>query len=417
MATAECTDKTAGQSAILEFFALREQPFGVTPDPRFLYQNASHREALASLIYGIESKRGFSALIAEPGMGKTTLLFYLLDKLKSKARTAFLFRPDSNTKELLQSLLLDLGLEANPQDVPQMHETLKSALLNDLREGRHFVWVIDEAQDLDPEVLESIRLLSNFETPVSKLMHILLAGQPELAEKLASSELLQLRQRISTMAQLSPLSMNETSDYVRFRIRRAGGQRDSLFSPQALALIGQASLGIPRNINHLCFSCLSLGFVDGQKTIHPGIVRHALADQEPPKEAVKAPPTSNLGSTESVNLPTLPELAFPLPRQTSIWVGSFVILFFMIPFLLVAMGSNSKFSILEAAARIGGYEVQIADLPNTLAPALQPPKPPVPLPDSPRLPATAGSPDTTTMTDANLPVDQKEPSKTTLASH
>ena len=227
MATAECTDKTAGQSAILEFFALREQPFGVTPDPRFLYLTASHREALASLIYGIESKRGFSALIAEPGMGKTTLLFYLLDKLKSTARTAFLFRPDSNTKELLQSLLLDLGLETNPEDVPQMHETLKSALLEDLRDGRHFVWVIDEAQGLDSEVLESVRLLSNFETPASKLMHILLAGQPQLAEKLASQELLQLRQRISIMAQLSPLSMNEAVDYIGFRVRRAGGQNES----------------------------------------------------------------------------------------------------------------------------------------------------------------------------------------------
>src|SRR5215831_1759671 len=145
MPTVECTDNTTGQAVLLHFFGLREQPYGVTPDPRFLYLTASHREALASLVYAIESKRGFSALVAEPGMGKTTLLFFLLDKLKTSARTAFLFRPDRNTKELLQSLLLDLGLDANPEDVPQMHETLKDALLEGRDAGRDFVWVIDEA--------------------------------------------------------------------------------------------------------------------------------------------------------------------------------------------------------------------------------------------------------------------------------
>jgi type II secretory pathway predicted ATPase ExeA/phage tail protein X len=411
MPTAEYTEKAAGQSAILEFFALREQPFGVTPDPRFLYLTASHREALASLIYGIESKRGFSALIAEPGMGKTTLLFYLLDKLKSTARTAFLFRPDSNTKELLQSLLLDLGLETNPEDVPQMHETLKSALLDDLREGRHFVWVIDEAQDLDSEVLESIRLLSNFETPASKLMHILLAGQPQLAEKLASQELLQLRQRISIMAQLSSLSMTEASDYIRFRVHRAGGQNDALFSSESLSLIGRASHGIPRNINHLCFACLSLGFVENQKTIQPEIVRQVLADQAGKeggdKGETNAPSPPSLPSREFVNFPTLPDLVYPLPRRTSLWLGSFVILFFLIPFLLVAMEANSRLAILDVIARTAGYETQIPDLPDVQPPALRPPKPPVPLPDSERQSPVPESTEVTTTPEASSRVSPK----------
>src|SRR5215472_14567414 len=121
MPTVECTDKKTGQAVLLGFFGLQEQPYGVTPDPRFLYMTQSHREALASLVYAIETKRGFSALIAEPGMGKTSLLFYLLEKLKPSARTAFLFRPDTNARDLLQSLLIDLGLGTIPHDVPQMH--------------------------------------------------------------------------------------------------------------------------------------------------------------------------------------------------------------------------------------------------------------------------------------------------------
>ncbi|HKE08117.1 MAG TPA: AAA family ATPase [Candidatus Acidoferrum sp.] len=415
MPTAEYTEKAAGQAAIFEFFALREQPFGVTPDPRFLYLTASHREALASLIYGVESKRGFSALIAEPGMGKTTLLFYLLDKLKSTARTAFLFRPDSNTKELLQSLLLDLGLETNPEDVPQMHETLKSALLDDLRQGRHFVWVIDEAQDLDSEVLESIRLLSNFETPASKLMHILLAGQPALSEKLASQELLQLRQRISIMAQLSPLSMTEASEYARFRIRRAGGKDGTLFSPESLSLIARASQGIPRNINHLCFSCLSLGFVEKQRTIQPEIVRQVLAEKAENESADRSeatmPPPPSLPPGDFENFPVLPNLVHPVPRRTSLWLGSFVILFFVIPIFLVAVETNSR--LADVLARTAGYETQIPDLPDVLPAALQPPKPPVPLPDSERrLPATTSPTDMTTTPETGYLVSKEHPSQT-----
>lgn len=390
MPTVECTEKASGQSAVLEFFGLREQPFGVTPDPRFLYLTASHREALASLVYAIESKRGFSTIIAEPGMGKTTLIFHLLDKLKSTARTAFLFRPDSNTRELLQSLLLDLGLEADTHDVPQMHETLKSALLEDLRAGKHFVWVIDEAQDLDSEVLESIRLLSNFETPVSKLMHILLAGQPQLAEKLASPELLQLRQRVSTMAQLSPLTMRETSGYIHFRMRRAGSRNEAIFSSEASALIARASLGIPRNINHLCFSCMSLAFVEGHKIINPEIVSEVLAERERERENAKAPP-SIPAPPEPASAPFLPALPDPLPGRSSFWTGFFLIGFLLLPFLLIAMETNSRLAVLETVrgplaedliARMTGYNIHMPDPPDLESAALKPPKPPMPLPDS-----------------------------------
>lgn len=404
MPTVECADKARGQTVVLEFFGLREQPFGVTPDPRFLYLTTSHREALASLIYAIETKRGFSALVAEPGMGKTTLLFYLLDKIKSTARTAFLFRPDSNTKELLQSLLLDLGLEANSQDVPQMHEILNAVLLEDLRAGKHFVWVIDECQDLDSQVLESVRLLSNFETPVSKLMHIVLAGQPGLAEKLARPDLLQLRQRISTVARLEPLSARETSDYIQYRARWAGCRNENLFTPESRRVIAEESQGIPRRINNLCFSCLSLGFVEGRREIDPEIVRKVLEDEasEAFSPQASSPADSSASSPASFLAPALwpgdlleevnsPDYSDRSSVWSHVWTGVAVIGFLVIPILLVMVASSSRIRALEAfqgpvaediVTRVTGYDAHVPDLPDTQPPALQPPKPPVLLPIS-----------------------------------
>jgi type II secretory pathway predicted ATPase ExeA/phage tail protein X len=402
MPTVECADKARGQAVLLEFFGLQEQPFGVTPDPRFLYLTKSHREALASLIYAIETKRGFSALVAEPGMGKTTLLFYLLDKIKATARTAFLFRPDSNTKELLQSLLLDLGLQANLQDVPQMHEILNSVLLNDLRAGKHFVWVIDESQDLDNQVLESVRLLSNFETRVSKLMHIVLAGQPGLSEKLARPELLQLRQRVSTVARLEPLSTRETSDYIQHRARWAGCRNENLFSSESRELIAKESQGIPRNINNLCFSCLSLGFVEGRREIDPEMVYKVIDD--PACETLSRqgsfstlPPPASPAPTPSFPMWSVNLLDEGAPQGYSnsmsalshVWMGIAFVGFLVVPILLVILSGNVRIRALEAyqgplaekiVTRVTGYDVHIPDLPETQPPALQPPKPPEPLP-------------------------------------
>ena len=399
MPTTECTDKATGQAALLGFFGLREQPFGVTPDPRLLYLTNSHREALASLIYAIEMKRGFSALIAEPGMGKTTLLFYLLGKLKATARTAFLFRPDSNTKELLQSLLLDLGVVSTPQEVPQMHETLNSVLLQDLRAGKHFVWVLDEAQDLDNQVLESVRLLSNFETPVSKLMHIVLAGQPGLADKLARPELLQLRQRVSTVTRLTPLSPRETSDYIQHRTRWAGCKNPDLFLPESRALIAQCSMGIPRNINNLCFASLSLGFVENCRAIPAEIVRKVLEDPAFEMIASRSPSPAPASTSPPNALPAWPGTLLQEDwRQdfsakgggwSPFWTAIAALGFLGIPILLVMLSSSSRIRALEAVRepaaedfvqRVTGYNVHIPDLPETQPPSLQAPKPPALLP-------------------------------------
>src|ERR1035438_5582910 len=206
----------------LDFYGLREQPFGVTPDPRFLYLSPAHREALASMVYGIEAGRGFIGLIAPPGMGKTTLLFHLLEKFRSSARTAFLFQTQCNSREFMRFLLAELGYETGDHDFVRMHEEFNQHLLREAKAGNRFIVVVDEAQNLDPSVLETIRLLSDFETPQAKLLQIVLAGQPELADKLASRNLAQLRQRISLGSGLKPLSVDDTRNYIQHRLRVAG---------------------------------------------------------------------------------------------------------------------------------------------------------------------------------------------------
>ena len=171
----------------LTYFGLKEQPFGVTPDPRFLYLSEAHKEALASLYYGIEANRGFIGLIAQPGMGKTTMLFHLLETFRSTARIAFLFQTHCNSKEFMRLLLAELGCEEDTQDLVKMYDEFNKRLLQEARAGNRFIVVVDEAQNL-PSVLETVRLLSDFETPRAKLMTIILAGQPELAGKLASRD-------------------------------------------------------------------------------------------------------------------------------------------------------------------------------------------------------------------------------------
>jgi len=160
----------------LNYFGLKEQPFGVTPDPRFLYLSEAHKEALASLYYGIEANRGFIGLIARPGMGKTTMLFHLLESFRSSARIAFLFQTHCNSREFMRLLLADLGCEEDTQDLVRMHDQFNKRLSQIAQEGNRLIVVVDEAQNLDSEVLETLRLLSNFETSQAKLMHIILAG-------------------------------------------------------------------------------------------------------------------------------------------------------------------------------------------------------------------------------------------------
>jgi type II secretory pathway predicted ATPase ExeA len=263
---------------LLNFYGLREQPFGVTPDPAYLYLSPTHREALASLQYGLESGRGFMALIAKPGMGKTSLLFQLLKQLQGASRTVFLFQTFCDARELMRYLLVDLGVDNCDGDLVQMHTRLNELLVQEATEGKRVVVVIDEAQNLEPGVMELVRMLSNFETPRSKLIQIILAGQPGLAAKLAEPAMVQLGQRISVLARLDPLGPEEVDRYIDHRLAVAGFEGGPLFTREARALIAGWSQGIPRLINDICFSALSLGYADGLKTIGPETVREAVAD-------------------------------------------------------------------------------------------------------------------------------------------
>lgn len=276
----------------LEFYGLREQPFGVTADPRFLYLSAGHREALASLVYGIEAGLGFSTLIAEPGMGKTTLLNRMLSHFRSSARTAFIFETQCNTREFRRNLLLELeltGFEDNEDNVAFLNR-LKHYLLDQAKNRRRVLIMVDEAQNLDDTVLETIRLLSNFETYRMKLLHIILAGQPQLAAKISRPEMMQLRQRINQVNRLRPLQPEDAVNYIAYRLRLAGYSGDGLFTSDALAGIVSGSRGVPREINRLCFNSMSLGFALQRREIDGEIMREVIADLAFDGEASFPPP-------------------------------------------------------------------------------------------------------------------------------
>ena len=262
----------------LEYYGLRDQPFGVTPDPRYLYFSRTHREALGSLFYGIETGCGFLTLIAPPGVGKTTVLSHLMDKLRNSAQTAFLFHTQCDSREFVSQLLIDLGVDCGDQNLAYMYEALHSVLLRNARTGRRFVLVIDEAQNLADSVLETVRLLSDFETTQSKLMQIVLCGQPQLADRLADPDLIQLRQRISIVSKLQPLTSAETVMYLDHRLSVAGYTGPALFGDDAINLIIAYSGGVPRNINNICFNALTLGYAKRQKQIDAPVVHEVLSD-------------------------------------------------------------------------------------------------------------------------------------------
>src|ERR1700680_3326629 len=306
----------SAERRFLEYYGFNEQPFGVTPDPRFLFLGSKHRQALAALTYGTESNRGFLTLIAQPGMGKTSLLFRYLEDLRNKARTVFLFQTDGDSHDLMSYILADLGLDGTGKDLPEMHSMLNQVLTKEMRLGRRFVLVIDEAQNLSESVLESVRMLSNFETPWMKLMQIVLAGQPQLAARLAKPSMAQLRQRVSFAIRIDPLTREEVSTYVDHRLWVAGNKGSSLFSVGARTLLAEQSEGIPRNINNICFSAMSYGWAMKQKTIDREMMSDVLADMDfkspnektdfAPKSAV--PPKQSLSTNLRATVLTVKEL-------------------------------------------------------------------------------------------------------------
>jgi len=260
------------------FYGLREKPFALSPDPRFLFLAESHREALAHLLYGIEQGEGFIAITGEVGTGKTTLCRTLLGRLGADTEVAFLFNPKLSALELLQSIHVELGLPGTATSWRVLVEELNRFLVARKEEGKRVLLIIDEAQNLEADTLEQIRLLSNLETETSKLIQIVLLGQPELDEKLDAPELRQLRQRITVRWRLGALDAPETAEYVRHRLRiAAGGVRDFV-SDTALRELRRVSGGIPRLVNVLCDRSLLAGYGAGARAIGPDLIQHAARE-------------------------------------------------------------------------------------------------------------------------------------------
>jgi len=241
------------------YFGFKEEPFGFSPDPRCLFLSRTHQQALEALEDGFRSNRGFTAMIAPPGMGKTTLLFRFLEDVRESARVVFLFDIDATCepRDFVAYVLRDLGITP-AQSSAEMHEQLSEALIKENMAGRRFVIVIDEAQNLSEAVLERVRLLTNFENSRGKLIQVVLSGQPQLSDKLLQSSLIQLRQRISTVCHIEPLSTEEITGYIDYRVKMAGYPGQPLFAEDAIKLIAEASQGTPRVINNLCYNALAL---------------------------------------------------------------------------------------------------------------------------------------------------------------
>ncbi len=263
----------------LEFFGFAERPFNVTPDPRFLYLSAHHQEALAILTYGVRERKGFLVLTGEVGSGKTTLLHTLLDRLDPNVRAAYLFNTSLSQADLLRAVVEDFGVPTTATSVGDMLADLNAWLIDRLVRGENSVLIIDEAQNLSPELLESVRLLSNLETSKEKLLQLVLVGQPELNLTLNHPSLRQLKQRISLRYHIPPLTRTETLDYIVQRLRIAGAS-GHVFTDRALDEIYYYSRGIPRLINILADNALLTAYAREARAADADAVAEAVRDLE-----------------------------------------------------------------------------------------------------------------------------------------
>ena len=264
----------------LDFFQLKEYPFSITPDPKYLYLAASHRSAFEHLRYGITHRRGFIELTGEVGCGKSTLCRAVLEHLGGEIKSALILNPCLNGLQLLRAILLDFGLRAPRQDRLSLLQTLNAFLMEQAADGVSVALIIDEAQDLPRRTLEEVRLLSNLETAREKLIQIVLSGQPELGERLADPALRQLRQRITVRCHIPPLAVPEIGGYIAHRLRTAGAAADLRFTDEAIARVARYSHGVPRLINALCDYALMAAFAAETFTVTDACVVRAEAQLE-----------------------------------------------------------------------------------------------------------------------------------------
>ncbi len=270
------------------FYGLKENPFNVTPNPEYIYLGENHREALAQLLYGVKERKGFIVITGEVGTGKTTLIHYLLDKMNGDhTKTALLFNPKLTVDDFIQYILKDLGVRVQGKTKGEYLHNLHRYLLHAYQRDERVILIVDEAQGLKPDLLEEIRLLSNLETSRSKLLQIVLLGQPELDKTLSQPGFRQLKQRINLRFHLPPLSEKETKEYIGKRLRIAGA-KEPIFTEKAIKQIYLKSGGIPRLINILCDNALLNGYALDQKTVSERSVKEVAKDLYLKKKPLRA---------------------------------------------------------------------------------------------------------------------------------
>ena len=258
------------------FYGFDRDPFGVTPDPDFLYLTPGHKEALAQLLYAIQEKKGFILVTAEVGMGKTTLLEALRQELDSNTAVAYVSNSLLPFPAILEYMLEEFEIEKPGESAAQRLVVLQNFLVERHGAGQNTVLILDEAQNLYPQTLEQIRLLSNFETTKEKILQIVLVGQPELLARLEMPELRQLKQRISILCTIPPMTRSATRNYIRTRLRMAGARDLGIFTEDAVEHIVRYAGGIPRIVNTVCDHCLLIGYADQTRRIDRGIVDQAI---------------------------------------------------------------------------------------------------------------------------------------------
>ena len=264
----------------LEYYGLREPPFDMTPNPRFLFFSAKHREAFNHLLFGVRERKGFVQLTGEVGAGKTTVCRAMLEQLGGRYATALILNPVLNAEQLLKAIAMEFGLQVKGLDCLETVSALNQFLLGMVEQGREAVLIIDEAQDLTDGPLEQVRLLSNLETDSRKLLQIVLLGQTELRDRLNNHRLRQLRQRITIRYHLRPLRLQELSHYIQHRLEVAGSKGPPYFTGAAIWRIYRYSRGIPRLINAACDKCMLAGYVQQRELVDYKMVGLAIRELE-----------------------------------------------------------------------------------------------------------------------------------------